>query len=99
MITTKEIENLAQLSRIKLTDVEKDSVMKEVTSILAYVDQIKNAPVDSSVSDVLSLASAVRNVARADMSRTLSGADRESILTEAPDREGDFIAVKKIIGG
>ncbi len=99
MITTKEIENLAQLSRIKLTDVEKDSVMKEVTSILSYVDQIKNAPVDAGVSGVLSSASAVRNVARADVSRSLSGTDRESILTEAPDREGDFVAVKKIIGG
>lgn len=99
MITTKEIENLAQLSRIKLTDVEKDGVVKEVASILAYVDQIKSAPVEAGVSGGVSLGSAVRNVSRADVARTISGDDREAILTEAPDREGDFVAVKKIIGG
>lgn len=98
MITTKEIENLAQLSRIKLTDVEKDGVVKEVASILAYVDQIKKAPVDGAVSGASS-NSAVRNVSRDDVSRTISAGDRDAILTEAPDREGDFVAVKKIIGG
>lgn len=98
MITMKEIENLAQLSRIKLTDAEKDGVVKEVASILAYVDQIKKAPVDGVVSGASS-NSAVRNVSRNDIAHTISVGDRDAILAEAPDREGDFVAVKKIIGG
>jgi Asp-tRNA(Asn)/Glu-tRNA(Gln) amidotransferase C subunit len=36
-------------------------------------------------------------VTRADEVATTSAEDRERLLNEAPDREGDFIAVKKII--
>jgi Asp-tRNA(Asn)/Glu-tRNA(Gln) amidotransferase C subunit len=40
---------------------------------------------------------AVRNVMRPDIASPVSVEDREALLAEAPDREKDFIAVKKII--
>ena len=40
---------------------------------------------------------AVRNVTRPDVPAPVSTEDRERLLKEAPDREKDFIAVKKII--
>ena len=94
MITTQEIEKLANLARIKIDDAEKQSLTKEIDSILAYVDQIKKATVDM---DYTPTSGAVYNVTRPDVPRTISGEDRERILNVAPDREGDFIAVKKII--
>ena len=93
MISKKDIENLADLARIRLSDGEKESLAKDVDSILAYIDQIKAAPIH----DVKTQAGANRNVMRTDVAVMTSIPDRESILDEAPKREGDFVAVKKIL--
>ncbi len=94
MITPQEVEKLAQLARIKLSQGEKESLTKEIDSILAYVDQIKKATV---AIDHTPVSGAVHNIAREDIARTTSPADRETLLKGAPQREGDFVAVKKII--
>ena len=94
MITPKELENLAQLARIKLTEEDKKSLVKEFDSILSYVDELKRADVKL---DAEGRVGAVKNVMREDIVRNVSKEDREALLNEAPDREGDFIAVKKII--
>lgn len=94
MITVAEIEKLAQLARIKLETAEKQSLTKEIDSILAYVDQIKKATVDV---DYTPVPGVIHNVFRPDVARTVTPEDRERLLDEAPDREGEFVAVKKII--
>jgi len=94
MITIKEVEKLAELARIKIDDSEKQSLSKEIDSILSYIDQIKEATVDI---DYTPIAGPVHNIFREDIVSDTSKEDRERILNEAPDREGDFIAVKKII--
>lgn len=94
MITVAEVEKLAELARIKIDPSEKQGLAKEIDSILAYVDQIKKATVDM---DHTPVPGAVRNVMRGDEARTIPAEDRERLLNEAPDREGDFVAVKKII--
>ncbi len=94
MIEVKDIEKLAQLARIKLEEDEKKSLTKEIDSILTYVDQIKKATVDM---DYTPVAGAVHNVMREDIAISTSEEDQGRLLKEAPQREGDFIAVKKII--
>ena len=94
MITVTELEKLATLARIKLTDDEKQSLVKEFGSILGYVDQLKK--VDVSL-DAEGRIGSVKNVMREDEVFSTSPEDRERLLNEAPDRKGDFIAVKKII--
>jgi aspartyl-tRNA(Asn)/glutamyl-tRNA(Gln) amidotransferase subunit C len=94
MITEQEITNLSNLARIRLTDEEKKSLVKEFDSILGYIDQLKK--VDVSL-DTEGRVGAVKNVTRPDEVHSTSAGDREGLLNEAPDREGDFIAVKKMI--
>lgn len=94
MISMQELENLAKLSRIKLTDEDKTSLVKEFDSILGYVDQLKKAPVNM---DTESRVGAVKNVMRSDAASVISVENRERLLQEAPKREGDFVAVKKMI--
>ncbi len=94
MITVKEIENLANLARIKLDESEKQSLTKEIDSILNYIDEIKKATVNM---DFEPAVGSVNNIYREDIPELISNESREAILNEAPDREGDFIAVKKII--
>ncbi|MES2216749.1 MAG: Asp-tRNA(Asn)/Glu-tRNA(Gln) amidotransferase subunit GatC [Patescibacteria group bacterium] len=94
MITSQEIENLAKLSRIKLTEVDKASFVKEFDSILGYIDQLKKVEVSM---DAEARVGAVKNVMRPDVAEDSTAEEREALLNEAPHREGDFIAVKKII--
>lgn len=94
MITTQDVEKLATLARIKLTDADKESLTKEFGSILAYVDQLKKADVKL---DAEGRVGSVKNVMRPDESIDTTASDREALLAEAPHREGDFVAVKKII--
>jgi aspartyl-tRNA(Asn)/glutamyl-tRNA(Gln) amidotransferase subunit C len=94
MITIKELEKLAELSRIKLTDDDKESLVKEFDSILGYVDRLKKVEVSM---DAEGRVGAVKNVMRADEVVSTSAEDRERLLKEAPQRVKDFIAVKKIL--
>lgn len=94
MITTKEIEHLATLARIKLTEEDKAHLLTEFDSILGYIDELKKMPVKS---EAQARVGAVKNVMRDDVDRTISSEDRERLLNLAPNREKDFIAVKKII--
>ncbi len=82
------------LARIKLTDADKQSLAKEFDSILGYVDQLKKLDISL---DAEGRVGAVKNVMRPDEPIDTSAEEREGLLAEAPDREGDFIAVKKII--
>ena len=95
MITTKDIEKLAELSRIKITDAEKESFSKEIDSILGYVADIQKASGEATVS--LEKLNIIKNVMREDVATTSTGQYTEAILTEAPQREGQYIAVKKIL--
>ncbi|MDD5165031.1 MAG: Asp-tRNA(Asn)/Glu-tRNA(Gln) amidotransferase subunit GatC, partial [Candidatus Pacebacteria bacterium] len=94
MITPAELEKLATLARIKLTDADKSSLIKEFDSILGYVDQLKKVEVSL---DTDGRVGAVKNVMRPDEVHSTSQSDREGLLDEAPHRVGDFIAVKKMI--
>jgi len=94
MITIKELEKLAELARIKLTEEDKTSLVKEFDSILGYVDQLKKVEVSM---EAESRVGAVKNVVRSDEVVVISAEDRERLLDEAPQRVGDFVAVKKIL--
>lgn len=94
MITSVELEKLAQLSRIALSEADKKSLITEFDSILGYIDQLKKVEVSM---DTEGRVGAVKNVVRPDVATDVSALDREKILQEVPHREGDFVAVKKII--
>ncbi len=96
MIDIKDVEKLAELSRIKLTEEEKQKFGKEIDSILAYVNQIQEVAGASALEQPV--VGEVRNVMRPDAANpNESGLNTESILAEAPARDGDLLKVKKIL--
>ena len=96
MINTQDIEKLAKLARISITEEEKSGLVKEIGSILAYVDEIKQVT-KTSKEDRSEEIGAVYNVMREDSNPHQSGIYTEKILNEAPKREGDYVKVKKIL--
>ncbi len=89
----KDIEKLATLARIRITDEEKATFLTEIESILKYVGEIQKATVGASHTEVGS----VYNVLREDGVVNTPGQYTEAILAEAPDVAENCIKVKKIL--
>ena len=94
MLEMKDIEKLATLARIKLTEAEKVSFLKEIEPILGYVAQLKE--VSSKMSDMPKVG-IHRNIARGDESSAESGLHTKVLIAEMPESEGDYLKVKKIL--
>jgi aspartyl-tRNA(Asn)/glutamyl-tRNA(Gln) amidotransferase subunit C len=95
MLSKKDVEHVARLARLALTDEEKERFTTQLDSILEYVEKLKAWNTEG----VLPTAHPwpVVNVWREDKTERLQGVEREELLKQAPEREGPFFKVKKII--
>jgi len=92
MIEIADIEKLAGLVRIAVTEEEKIKFQKDLESILNYVSELKDAPSLADFKDDEYL----KNVMRADDNAYLPGGFTDEILAEAPNRADGYFKVKKI---
>lgn len=102
MVEIKDIEKLAALSRISLTEAEKAQMRSEIEAILGYVAQIQKVSGTPKTAEERSREKKdeVRNILREDAApaRTHTpGEYSEALLANAPKREGRFVKVKKIL--
>ena len=93
---TEGIKKLAELSRLELTESEITEYAGEFSDILNYVDSLKNAIKETDENLVLE-NSANRNVIRKDEEAHESGIHTDRIIESAPDKEGNYIKVKKVL--
>lgn len=94
MLEIKDIEKLAKLARIKLTEEEKESFLKEIDPILGYVAQLKE--VSSTVSGEKK-AGEHRNIMREDSDPVSSGLNTDVIVANMPESQNNYLKVKKIM--
>ncbi|MBI4396211.1 MAG: Asp-tRNA(Asn)/Glu-tRNA(Gln) amidotransferase subunit GatC [Elusimicrobia bacterium] len=92
-LTDKDVNHVARLARLALTDEEREKYRGQLARILDYIRHLekydtKDVPPTSHVVPL-------SNVWREDEARPW--ADPESILANAPEREGNFFKVKKVI--
>ena len=95
MIKKEEIEKLAELSRIEISSEEKETLAKEIESILAYVSEIQKVS-----SDILKSESGdehLINIMRKDEDPHPSGMYTDVLLEAMPKKEKGFLKVKKIL--
>lgn len=92
MVTKKDIQNLAGLARMEISEAEAEGLVPEMDSILEYVGQIKN-----SAGDIEKIVPELHNVMREDITTNTARQYTEKILDNAPEREGNYIKVKKIL--
>lgn len=87
----KDVENLAKLARIELSEGEKRELLSDMDSILGYVKQIEEVKVEDIEPELN-----IHNVWREDIadSREFS---KELISEQFPDAKDGFLKVKKIL--
>lgn len=95
-ISNKDIEKLGDLARIKLSEEEKKGLKTDIESILGYVSEIQKVSSDKE-RDMTSDKEGHINIMREDEKPHESGLYTEKILDNAPEREGDYVKVKKIL--
>ena len=92
-ISADDVRKVAKLARLNLPDDKIATYTGQLESILGYVSQLEQ--VDTTGVPETTRAVEVTNVTRQD------GVDqtpvREEILNQAPQREGDFFRVPKIL--
>jgi len=92
MITKEEIRNLAGLARIEILEGETEKLTKDVDAILDYVGQITSA-----TGNLEKVVPKLRNVMRDDVVTNEEGKYTEKLLSDAPNREDQYLKVKKIL--
>lgn len=90
---TFDIRYVAKLARLALTDDEIERFGKQLGDLLGHVDKLKELDVASVPATAQVVES--RNVVRDDRERPCL--DREQVLSEAPQRQGAFFRVPRII--
>jgi len=88
-----DIENLTELARLEISESEKKEVLKDLTPIIDYINQIDSVKVDA----VETKDPFLKNIFRDDDTPHDSELFTKALLEEAPDEQDGFIKVKKIL--
>ena len=93
MIERKDVEHVARLARLALTDDELERMREQLNGILAYIEKLNE--LDTEGVEPTSHAVPMLNVMRDDEPGPCL--PRDEALANAPDRAGDFFRVPRII--
>ena len=93
MIERKDVEHVARLTRLALTEPELERMREQLNSILAHLDTLRAVPTDGV--EPTSHAVDIVNVMRED--ETGPCLSQDAALANAPDRSGELFRVPRII--
>jgi aspartyl-tRNA(Asn)/glutamyl-tRNA(Gln) amidotransferase subunit C len=93
-LTTKEVEHVARLARLRLAPDEIEKMRAQLSNILEHIDMLKevdvtDVPPTAQVTDLL-------NILREDETRP--SLPREDVLANAPEQQDGMFRVRAIFG-
>ena len=92
-LSREEVQRVAVLARLRLTPEEQSSLTDELDRILGYMDKLNQ--LDTADVDLFSHAANITNTLRED--RVTNRPNADALLANAPDCDGTFFKVPKII--
>jgi len=96
MISKEEVQHIAKLARLGLTEEEIKKFQKELSPILNYIEKLKE--VDISGIEPTSYSVRVENIMREDKARFEDKpADEEKLLKLMPEKKDRHLKVKSIL--
>ena len=93
-ISTDDVQHLAQLSSLQLSDDEATSLQTDLEAIIGYIQQLSE--LDTTGVEPTYQVTDLQNVWREDTVNTY-GVDREALLAAAPEVESHQIKVPKVL--
>lgn len=95
MVSEKEVEKIAKLARLQLSDAEKQAFAQQLSSVLNHFQQLASVSTDG-VEPLVTPTDIVERW-RADEVKTWKGA--EAAVREAPEKVGNLFKVPPVVGG
>ncbi len=92
-ISKKDVEHVARLARLRLTEEEKEKFGKQLNRILEYVEKLNELNTEN-VESTLPVVP-LKNVLREDEIKP--SLPVEDVLSNAPDKKGKYFKVPRII--
>jgi aspartyl-tRNA(Asn)/glutamyl-tRNA(Gln) amidotransferase subunit C len=93
MLDNATVRRIARLARIRMDEAEVERLAGELTGILSYVEQLSEVD----VTGIAPLSGGAQMAMRLREDVVSDGEQVEAVLVNAPDREGDFYAVPKVV--
>ena len=93
-LTKKEIEHIAHLSRIEITETEKENFSSQLSDILNYVGQLDE--VDTDMVEETARVGNLNNVLAKD-EVCKSQITQKELLANAPDAHESYFKVKTVL--
>lgn len=94
-VTRKEVEHIAELARLHLTEQEIDEYTLQLNNILEYVDKLN----ELNTENIKPLSHPIEGVNIFRDDKVKSSVKREDALKNAPSKDDEFFKVPKVIGG
>ena len=96
-VTTEDVERVAELAHLKLTPEETTGMQRDLNAILDYIAELNELDTKSVVplAQVSELADAGPSAPRRDV--TVPSLARATVMHEAPETDGAFFKVPKVI--
>ena len=92
-ISKKEVEHVATLARLEVTEAEKEAFSRQLSDILTYIDKLKT--LDTEGVEPTATVIEQTNVFREDKARP--SLPVETALANAPERAEGFLCVPRIL--
>lgn len=93
-LTYKEVEHIAELARIELTEEEKRKFSSELSDVLGYVKQL--GEVDTKNIEPVSQVTGLVNVLRDDVAEGCGEDARKIIIKNFPQEKDGYIKVRQV---
>jgi aspartyl-tRNA(Asn)/glutamyl-tRNA(Gln) amidotransferase subunit C len=87
------VRRIAKLARIRVDEAQVEALRTDLNAILGWIEQLNEVNVDG----VEPLAGAAQMALRLREDAVTDGGIAEAVLANAPDRNGDYFAVPKVV--
>lgn len=94
-LTKKEVDHIANLARLELTEVELKKYSEQLSKILGYIELLNE--VDTTNIEPTAQVTGLNNVLRNDEIEVWDKDEIREALDQAPDAEDNQIKVKRVL--
>lgn len=92
-ISKEQVEHVANLARLNLTEDEKEQMTKDMEAIINFADEINSLDINNV--DPTAHVIPINNVFRKD--EVKESMDRDELLSNAPNKENGCFSVPRIV--
>jgi aspartyl-tRNA(Asn)/glutamyl-tRNA(Gln) amidotransferase subunit C len=93
-LSTEEIEDIARLARLELSEAEKTMYAEQLSAVLDYMKILDE--VDTTNVEETTQVTGLMDVTREDDVEVISEEQRKNLLASFPERNGEMLEVKEV---